>query len=125
MTIADELQTTIERMVQAGKGILAADESQPTIAKRFAPIGVESTEENRRASGAYRWMEPRPTSSLTCAPMSMRATFNSLQPGCIRVRPPTSAPWAAASRRSLWYRSRMAISLMRRTVDEKRASGVV
>jgi fructose-bisphosphate aldolase class I len=49
MNIADELQTTIEKMVQAGKGILAADESHPTIAKRFAPIGVESTEKNRRA----------------------------------------------------------------------------
>ncbi|MBW8072268.1 MAG: fructose-bisphosphate aldolase class I [Ferrovum sp.] len=49
MTIADERQSTIEQMVQRGKGILAADESQPTIAKRFAPINVESTEENRRA----------------------------------------------------------------------------
>ncbi len=36
-------------MVQRGKGILAADESLPTIAKRFAPIDVESTEENRCA----------------------------------------------------------------------------
>jgi len=49
MTIADELQATIEKMVQPGKGILAADESLPTIAKRFAPIDVECTEENRRA----------------------------------------------------------------------------
>lgn len=31
-----------------GKGILAADESNGTIAKRFATINVESTEENRR-----------------------------------------------------------------------------
>jgi fructose-bisphosphate aldolase, class I len=35
-------------MVQPGKGILAADESSGTIAKRFDAIGVESTEENRR-----------------------------------------------------------------------------
>ncbi len=49
MTIVDELQATIEQMIQPGKGILAADESLPTIAKRFAPVGVESTEENRRA----------------------------------------------------------------------------
>jgi fructose-bisphosphate aldolase class I len=48
MTIANELQATIEQMVQRGKGILAADESHPTIAKRFVPINVESTEENRR-----------------------------------------------------------------------------
>lgn len=31
-----------------GKGILAADESTGTIGKRFEPIGVENTEENRR-----------------------------------------------------------------------------
>ncbi|MFN3398318.1 MAG: class I fructose-bisphosphate aldolase [Sulfurimicrobium sp.] len=58
MTIADELQATIGQMVQAGKGILAADESQPTIAKRFAPIGVESTEENRRAYRALLFAAP-------------------------------------------------------------------
>ncbi len=49
MTMHQELQATIEQMVQSGKGILAADESSPTIAKRFAPIGVESTAENHRA----------------------------------------------------------------------------
>jgi len=43
------LQTTIADLVQAGRGILAADESAPTIAKRFQAIGVASTEENRRA----------------------------------------------------------------------------
>ncbi|MFZ1712194.1 MAG: class I fructose-bisphosphate aldolase [Nitrosomonas sp.] len=54
MTIADELQATIEQMVQPGKGLLTTDESQPTIAKRFAAIDVESTEENRRAYRALQ-----------------------------------------------------------------------
>lgn len=45
----DELLATVRALVQPGKGILAADESSPTIAKRFKSIGVESTEENRRA----------------------------------------------------------------------------
>jgi fructose-bisphosphate aldolase class I len=58
MTIADELQATIEQMVQPGKGILAADESHPTIAKRFAPINAESTEENRRAYRALLFTAP-------------------------------------------------------------------
>jgi fructose-bisphosphate aldolase class I len=58
MTIADERQATIEQMVQRGKGILAADESQPTIAKRFVPINVESTEENRRAYRALMFTAP-------------------------------------------------------------------
>jgi len=49
MDARDRLQVTVDLLVQAGKGILAADESGPTIAKRFKAIGVESTEENRRA----------------------------------------------------------------------------
>lgn len=48
MNNRDELQETIDVLVQKGKGILAADESDPTIAKRFDAIGVESTEEQRR-----------------------------------------------------------------------------
>jgi len=45
----EQLETTARAMVGKGKGILAADESFPTIEKRFKSIGVESTEENRRA----------------------------------------------------------------------------
>ncbi len=44
----DEMQATINDMVDETRGILAADESSPTIKKRFDAIGVESTEENRR-----------------------------------------------------------------------------
>ena len=49
MNDSDPLQTTVDLLVQAGKGILAADESGPTIAQRFKSIGAEPTEENRRA----------------------------------------------------------------------------
>jgi fructose-bisphosphate aldolase class I len=45
----NELHETAKALVAEGKGILAADESSGTIAKRFAAIGVESTEESRRA----------------------------------------------------------------------------
>jgi fructose-bisphosphate aldolase class I len=45
----DELHETALALVAEGKGILAADESDGTIKKRFDSIGVESTEENRRA----------------------------------------------------------------------------
>ena len=44
----DELVDTARAMVAENKGILAADESAPTIAKRFDSIMVDSTEENRR-----------------------------------------------------------------------------
>jgi fructose-bisphosphate aldolase class I len=46
---AQELHETARAIVAEGKGILAADESDGTIKKRFDSIGVESTEENRRA----------------------------------------------------------------------------
>jgi fructose-bisphosphate aldolase class I len=49
----DELHATAKALVSAGKGILAADESDGTIKKRFDTIGVESTEEHRRS---YREM---------------------------------------------------------------------
>lgn len=44
-----ELDSVARAMTSAGKGVLAADESSGTIAKRFAAIGVESTAETRRS----------------------------------------------------------------------------
>ena len=58
MSTFEELQATIAGMVQKGKGILAADESLPTMAKRFKPIDVESTEENRRAYRSLLFTTP-------------------------------------------------------------------
>lgn len=43
-----KLHETIRLMLQPGKGLLAADESNKSVGKRLDPIGVESTEENRR-----------------------------------------------------------------------------
>jgi len=44
-----DLERVAAAMVAKGKGILAADESNSTCAKRFDKIGIPSTEENRRA----------------------------------------------------------------------------
>lgn len=44
----DELNAVARAIVAPQKGVLAADESSPTIKKRFESIKVESTEENRR-----------------------------------------------------------------------------
>src|SRR5213593_525738 len=46
---AHELHDTARALVADDKGILAADESTGTIKKRFDSIGLESTEETRRA----------------------------------------------------------------------------
>ena len=45
----EQLAETAQAMVAPGKGIIAIDESTNTIAKRFAGVGIENTEENRRA----------------------------------------------------------------------------
>jgi fructose-bisphosphate aldolase, class I len=46
---AHELHEVAQAIVADGKGILAADASDSTIKKRFDSIGIESTEDNRRA----------------------------------------------------------------------------
>ena len=43
-----ELESVARALVARDKGILAADESQPTMAKRLAALGIENTEEQRR-----------------------------------------------------------------------------
>jgi fructose-bisphosphate aldolase class I len=44
----DELRKIANALVAPGKGILAADESTGSMAKRLGPIGMENVEENRR-----------------------------------------------------------------------------
>ena len=43
----NNLQEIAKKMIEKGKGILAADESTPTCTKRFESIGVESTAKTR------------------------------------------------------------------------------
>lgn len=50
---SSDLVSVAQALVAEGKGILAIDESNPTIAKRFKSVDVENSEENRRA---YREM---------------------------------------------------------------------
>lgn len=43
-----ELVDIASQIIRPGCGILAADEINATMEKRFTPIGVENTEDNRR-----------------------------------------------------------------------------
>jgi fructose-bisphosphate aldolase class I len=45
----EDLESIAQAMVASGKGIIAIDESTNTIKKRFDSVGIENTEENRRA----------------------------------------------------------------------------
>ena len=60
--MTSELNGIAQAMLATGKGILAADESTGTIKKRFDQIGLENTEDNRRA---YREMLFRADDAMT------------------------------------------------------------
>ncbi len=53
MNLPTTLELTVQALLTPGKGLLAADESFPSIEKRFKEINISSTGENRRA---YREM---------------------------------------------------------------------
>lgn len=96
MSIQNELLSTIEDLVQPGRGILAADESHPTIAKRFKAVDVEPTEGKRReyrslifstpglgefVSGAILFEETLGQNSLDNEPMTKLLESQGIVPG--------------------------------------------
>jgi len=48
VSLADTLESTAQALLAPGKGLLAADESFPTIGERFKELGIPSSEMNRR-----------------------------------------------------------------------------
>ena len=60
-----DLESVAAAMVAADKGILAADESSGTIKKRFDKIGLESTEESRRAYRELLFTTPDMAKSIS------------------------------------------------------------
>jgi fructose-bisphosphate aldolase class I len=65
MSHENELFETIAKIVAPGKGILAADESTPTITKRFTAVGIESTPETRRAYRVLLFTAPEAAKYLS------------------------------------------------------------
>ena len=51
--MSHELESIAQTLVAEGKGILAADETVPTLTRRFDTLDIQSTEQSRRA---YREM---------------------------------------------------------------------
>ena len=54
----ERLEATADTLVPPGKGILAADESHPSIGRRFEPLGIPNTEET--AAATVRCSSPPP-----------------------------------------------------------------
>jgi fructose-bisphosphate aldolase class I len=57
-SLTKTLRPTVVALLTPGKGILAADESFPTIEKRFKALGLSSTEESRRDYRAMLFTTP-------------------------------------------------------------------
>lgn len=49
VTASSTLESVANELVAPGKGILAADESFPTLGRRFAALGIKDSEETRRS----------------------------------------------------------------------------
>lgn len=65
--LSPALSSTVQALLTPGKGILAADESFPTIGKRFHALGIVSTEENRRAYRELLFTAPGLSESISGA----------------------------------------------------------
>jgi fructose-bisphosphate aldolase class I len=63
----EQLAETARAMVAPGKGIIAIDESSSTCQKRFDGVGIECTEENRRAYRELLLTAPRANEHLSGA----------------------------------------------------------
>ena len=100
---AAELNATTGALVPEGKGILAADESNPSIAGRFAAVGIENTAENRRM---YRQMLFTAKGGRSSSAASSFTTRPSVRP--LTTAPPwvRSCPGRASSQASRWTRER-------------------
>ncbi|HSX58598.1 MAG TPA: class I fructose-bisphosphate aldolase [Tahibacter sp.] len=92
----EQLESIAQAMVAPGKGIIAIDESNTTIKKRFDGVGIECTEENRRAyremlltapslsdhiSGAILYDETLRQSSRAGVPFTKIMLDNGILPG--------------------------------------------
>jgi fructose-bisphosphate aldolase class I len=80
---AAELIETARAMTALGKGLLAADESIGTIGKRFAPIGVENDEENRRK---YRQLLFQTPGTLSLLAISWLTKYPCMHNQRLRIR---------------------------------------
>ena len=77
----EALKDIANAMVEPGRGILAADESTPTIKKRFDSINTESTEDNRRAYRQMLFTAPEMEKSISGVIMFEETLFQKSDDG--------------------------------------------
>jgi Fructose-bisphosphate aldolase class-I len=62
-----DLESVAQTLVAEGKGILAADETIPTLTRRFDTLGIRSTEQSRRTYREMLFTSPGAASLRSCA----------------------------------------------------------
>ena len=72
---AAALESTVQAIAVAGKGISACDESGRTINPRFANVGIEATEEMRRVYRETLFSAPGATDCLTAVILDPETVF--------------------------------------------------
>ncbi|AKC87357.1 class I fructose-bisphosphate aldolase [Pseudoxanthomonas suwonensis] len=77
----EQLAETAQAMVAPGKGIIAIDESTATIGKRFAAVGIENSEGNRRAYRELLLTTPKLSSHISGAILYDETLRQSTQAG--------------------------------------------
>ena len=60
-----DIETTAKDLVADGKGILAADETVPTLTRRFDALGIPSTRDSRRAYREMLFTAPDAAASIS------------------------------------------------------------
>jgi fructose-bisphosphate aldolase class I len=90
-TNESQLRATVAHLLAPGKGILAADESLPTIGRRFAALGIPSTEETRRVYREMLFTTPQLNEWISGAILfdettTQRTDFGETLPGVLTTR---------------------------------------
>ncbi|EQD60096.1 Fructose-bisphosphate aldolase, class-I [mine drainage metagenome] len=105
----EQLEDIAQAMVAPGKGIIAIDESNSTIKKRFDAVGIADSEDNRRA---YREL----LLTHRVSPITFPARFCMTKPSVSPRAPASPSPRSCARRAScrasrwIWGRSRWPVS---------------
>ena len=95
-----ELRATAKYISARGRGILASDESNMTTGKRLDSVGVDNTEDNRRAWRQLLYSAPGlgQVCACACAPAAARDAFMPrmttpiTRPACLPCCLPACAP---------------------------------
>src|SRR5258708_9322045 len=102
-----DVERIAQAMVEPGKGIIASDESNATIKKRFDSVKIENSEENRRAyremlltvpklgehiSGAILYDETIRQSTRAGVPFTKVMLDNGILPGIKVTKGPQALP---------------------------------